>query len=680
MENSTMLNAMIQRVMTEESFLDRIGMSEQEMKTFLKEQKMREICVDLLAFVSKEGRFISQNVLKATEDLLNAMSPVPKEGRLINAYNSVLFYLFPEKKVFFDDSDQISKSRLFFLQLLKALYKYERKTLPFDPTVDFCLLRGEETDAGEYEEEYLKLLELSDTRYLYEFMRLGVDLTPFNTLGHIAGVHYVAMHAARQLSSLKIPVDLGLVSGAAAGHDIGKYGCKKSEEKRVPYLHYYYTDLCFNRFDMPMTGHIAANHSTWDLELDNLSVESLLLIYADFRVKSSRSEGGAEVVHFYDLEQSFKVILDKLDNVDQAKEHRYRKVYNKLKDFENYMTDLGVVVDLPSIPVRTPEIPLPRPGKDFSLLSGSQVVEELKHLSVEHNIKLMNKFYKQEEFAGLLETARSEKQWKNLRTYISIFGEYSAYMTEKQKLMTLRFLSELLVHRESDIRNQAAEIIGQIIAHFNEEYKKELPAGVNPPEKEITNLSLWEETLSDILVPDQKLTDQHKKWIENTLKSVVSALLAHSDGEKRSAYLNALLKWYKKEDLTPQNKESLLQAAIMIDTRVCLPHQISAFMDFADKIMSEDDQSLKVAAADVRNHFGAGQDKEEYRRELKGCLGFDPESDLSHDSLSEMYLDNLKASTPWPIKVANIQLMLRSLEERSGIGQALHVATPIKCP
>ena len=121
MENSTMLNTMIQRVMTEESFLDRIGMSEQEMKTFLKEQKMREICVDLLAFVSKEGRFISQNVLKATEDLLNAMSPVPKEGRLINAYNSVLFYLFPEKKVFFDDSDQISKSRLFFLQLLKAL-------------------------------------------------------------------------------------------------------------------------------------------------------------------------------------------------------------------------------------------------------------------------------------------------------------------------------------------------------------------------------------------------------------------------------------------------------------------------------------------------------------------------------------------------------------------------------
>ena len=62
----------------------------------------------------------------------------------------------------------------------------------------------------------------------------------------IGGVHYVAMFAGRQLARTQVPVDLGLVSGAAAGHDIGKYGCRKSEEKRIPYLHYYYTDLCLS--------------------------------------------------------------------------------------------------------------------------------------------------------------------------------------------------------------------------------------------------------------------------------------------------------------------------------------------------------------------------------------------------------------------------------------------------
>ena len=675
MENRTMLNTMIQRVMTDDTFLARIGMTKEEMKTFLKDHKMKDLCVDLLAFVDRRGRFLSHNVLKAAEAMLSDLSPVPMEGRLQNAYNYVLLSLFPDKQVPFTESDHTAKSRLFLLQLLKALYKFERKTLAFDPTVDFCTLDEDEISQGEYDEEYIRLMELSDKKYLYEFMRLGVDLTPFNTLGHIAGVHYVAMHAARQLSALNIPVDLGLVSGAAAGHDIGKYGCKKSEEKRIPYLHYYYTDICFNRFGMPMIGHIAANHSTWDLELDNLSAESLLLIYADFRVKSSRNSDNTETVHFYTLDQAFDVILNKLDNVDEAKELRYRKVYNKLKDFENYMKDLGVVTDLPDIPQRKPRIPVLSAKKDYSLLQGRDVIEELKHLSVEHNIRLMNKFYRQEDFAGLLETARSEKQWKNLRTYISIFGEYSTYMTEKQKLMTLRFLSELLVHRESDIRNQAGEIIGLIIAHFNEEYKKALPAGVAPPPKEITNLSVWEDTIRTILVPDYKLTEQHKKWIGNSLKSVTSSLIANSEGEKRKSYIDALLRWYRKNDLTEQNKESMLQTAILADTKACTPEQIREFSDFADRMMEEDEQSLKVAASDVRNHFGQCRDKDQYCRELKSCLGFDPDTDLSQEALSEMYLDNLKASTPWPIKVANIQLMLRSLEEKSGEGQALHVAT-----
>ena len=675
MENNTVLNTMVQRAMTEKTFLKKVNMSAAEMKKLLKSVNIHDICEVLISSSQDDGRFSSESVLKAAEPLLSACGAPPQEGRLINAYNSILLRLFPEKQVSFTDSPEIRKGRLFLLQLLNSLYRFERKTLPFDPTSEICLLANDEIPSGDYEGEYVKLLDLINRNYLYEFMRIGVDITPFNTLGHIAGVHYVAMHAAHQLSALGIPVDLALISGAAAGHDIGKYGCKKSEEKRIPYLHYYYTDLCFKRFDMPMIGHIAANHSTWDLELDNLSAEALLLIYADFRVKSTRDSNGKETVNFYTLDQSFEVILNKLDNVDAAKEHRYRKVYNKLKDFENYMMDLGVDINLPYVPVRKPEIPFPSPKKDFSLLSGDKVVSELKYLSIEHNINLMHKFYKQEEFAGLLETARSEKQWKNLRTYISIFGEYSTYMTEKQKLMTLRFLVELLVHRESDIRNQSGEIIGQIIAHFNEEYKKEFPEGVAPPQKEITNLSLWENLLKFILLPDHRLTKQHKKWIENTLKSITSALLANSDAFKRKTYIDALLVWYERESLTAQNKEALLQTAIMIEPALCTAAQIERFTAFASKMTTTEQKEFKTAAVDVLNHFSDCKDYNRYRSQLKTCLGLDPDKDISQETLSEMYLDNLKASTPWQIKVANVQLMLRSLEEKSGEGEALHVAT-----
>ena len=57
-------------------------------------------------------------------------------------------------------------------------------------------------------------------------------------------------------------------------------------------------------------GHIAANHSVWDLEIENLSSESLVLVYADFRVKQSRDEQRQrDRADLYSLQEAFDVIL-----------------------------------------------------------------------------------------------------------------------------------------------------------------------------------------------------------------------------------------------------------------------------------------------------------------------------------------------------------------------------------
>ena len=129
-----------------------------------------------------------------------------------------------------------------------------------------------------------------------------------------------------------IPVDLRLVSGAAAIHDIGKYGCRENEVRRIPYLHYYYTDIWCKENGLSAIGHIAANHphGIWNWKICLWSL--LILIYADFRVKSSgKDANGKEIMTFYDLASSFQVILNKLDNVDDAKEKRYRHVYSDWK-------------------------------------------------------------------------------------------------------------------------------------------------------------------------------------------------------------------------------------------------------------------------------------------------------------------------------------------------------------
>ena len=160
----------------------------------------------------------------------------------------------------------------------------EKKKHPFSPTRDMDLLPREGLDRYAAGGEYEKLLDEIKENYIFAFMKLSAEITPYNTWGHICGVHFVAMHVARQLEKAQVPIDLALTSGAAASHDIGKYGVKEKESRRIPYLHYYYTSQCMTERGMPLIAHIASNHSTWDLELKKTNRRKEHQPQAEYRV------------------------------------------------------------------------------------------------------------------------------------------------------------------------------------------------------------------------------------------------------------------------------------------------------------------------------------------------------------------------------------------------------------
>ena len=662
------------RAFLEKGFLKEIGLNRKAMEEKLRKGGLQNLADEIGACAGPDGRFHSADLLDCARRYMDELADEPKMGWLKHCYAYVLWQLFPHMGQP-EGSERYRMGRICILQLFRGVFSYEKKYLPFDPTKDMIFLSDSEIEEKGYSEEYCRLHRMVKSRYVYEFMRIGIDITPFNTLGHISGVHYVAMFAARQLEKVGVPVDLGIVSGAAAGHDIGKYGCRKSEEMRIPYLHYYYTDLCYNRFDMPTIGHIAANHSTWDLELENLSVESLLLIYADFRVKSSRNEQGEEIVHFYSLDEAFDVILGKLDDVDEAKELRYQKVYGKLKDFERYMEEKGVTTALPADFAREPkEAPRPR-RREKVLLSGQEVVDQLKFSAIGHNIRLMSRFHADSEFGSLIEAARSERQWKNLRTYVSIFGEYSTYMTEKQKLMTLKFLYELLAHKESDIRSQSAIIMGRIVAGFSDEYKKEVPTDIVLPDRLINNLSLWREYLDKIIHPDYKLTEQHKKWISNTLDSFAKAVLNNCKVSCRYNYFDILETYYDAEKRTDAEMMILLDTAMVINPQICTESFLQRIKDFLSAIYGKHGKSVDIAVLKAGLHFFEQYGYDRYERDLRKIMDIPEDEKSFEEELAVRFLDDLKTGTPWIQKVANISFMLKHIEDGQDRGTMLHVAT-----
>ena len=600
----------------------------------------------------------------------------PARGWLAYTYDFACRLLFPEE----DADTSCAAGAVFLLSVLQVLFAAEDELLPRDPAWTFDFPTEEELSGCACAASLGQMLRSWKREYVYELMRLGLEATPYRTLEHIAGVHHVAMTAARGLRRAGIPLDLALVSGSAAGHDIGKFGCRPGE--RVPYLHYYYTDLWFRRRRITDIGHVAANHSVWDLEPDYLSVESLLLIYADFRVKQSRDSDGREITRISSLAEAFDVILSKLDGVDDAKRRRYMRVYARLRDFEQFMVDRGVDVTLQGHD--TP----PRPEKQTALMTDDEALHALTMQCVGHNMELMSRLTGQRSVARLLELARGETNWRRLRAYLGVFESYSLYLHIPQKVQTLAFLYELLMHREGDIRRQAAALLGEIIGGFHAGYAKERPAGSRPDPRGITDLDQWKLYLDKIIYPDHKLMPQHRRWIGYTLKFAVTSLLRHAAG-REERFLTPLFSYYRRPDqLDDATAFQLLDAAVSLPDTVYARHG-ALLLRFAETLSVRQDVQVRTAAVLLLDRLrrssprSAGTLRALARMDCGGSttlrlLREDVLQDgapitLPDDAVSEIFLDNLKTATPWITKQANIRLLTDFA--RSGSSPALHIAT-----
>ena len=601
----------------------------------------------------------------------------PSEGWLAYAYDYARRLLYPEKT----DAEPFAPGAVFLLSVLQVLFAAEAELLPHDPAWTFDFLTDDELAGSPCAPSYQRFLRLWRREFVYELMRLGLEVTPYRTLEHIAGVHHLAVTAARALRKSGVAVDVALVSGAAAGHDLGKFGCRPGE--RVPYLHYFYTDQWFRRRRMTDIGHVAANHSVWDLEPDYLSVEALLLIYADFRVKQLHDAQGREITRISTLAQAFQVILDKLDDVDGEKQKRYTRVYARLEDFEQFMVSCGVDVTMSG--GDTP----PLPEKHTALMTDDEALRALTLRCVGHNMELMHRLTDQRSFARLLEEARGETDWRRLRAYLAVMESYSLYLHIPQKVQTLTFLYELLMHREGDIRRQAAALLGEIIAGFHAGYAKERPADIRPDPRAITDVDQWRLYLDKILYPDHKLMPQHRRWIGYTLKFAVGSLLSHCPG-REERFLAPVFAYYRRpEDLDDYTAFQLLDTAAALPDTAYTASRARQMTAFAAALSLRKDLTIRMAAVLLLDRLARLYPEDGRALEAvtavpdgdSGTLRYLKQDVLSQgaplllpeDVVSEIFLDNLKTATPWITKQGNLRLLTDFA--RSGKSPALHIAT-----
>lgn len=642
--------------------------------------------------------------------IINILKPIFDE--IIEENNSEndylkLFYQFTLSKSYphttkIEFNQKQENTCLLFLDILKIFNNYE-KAKGINNIISkypFHFLTISEEKKLRDGSEYKKFKKIFSDYYIYEMMQLHKELTGHNTIDHISGVHYLSLFIGRQLKNSGLPLDLGRVSGAAAGHDIGKYGCTGEELKRVPYFHYYYTDLWFINNNIPYIGHIATNHSTWDLELENLSLESLILIYADFRVKNLVTENKKREMNIFSLADSFEIILNKLDNVDAAKEKRYRKVYSKLKDFEDFMLDLGITVELSTTMSVTGN------DKFYNLMHSDDIVQNIKYLAINHNINLMYKLRNESSLSSILDMARSETNSKNLRAYIEVIEEYSTYLTQNQKIITMKFLYELLTHKEEDIRKHCAALIGKLISTYDEKYRKEVPKNSEIINPSINSNVLLHDYISLFLFPDHKIIDLHREWITFGLRIMLASLFSNSSTEQKETYTKVLFKYYNNIEKYDFSLQFYLIQTIKYLPLIDLEDKsLNKMFEFILNMLDSEDATLRISALErIHNLLYRVNRNSSFIKKLKQFLELNTiksnepaENFLKYkiaerlhikDNMlnlynkyykddfkkgSDIFLKNLKSATNWIIKKVNIELLLQQIIDNPN-GNCLHSA------
>jgi hypothetical protein len=216
---------------------------------------------------------------------------------------------------------------------------------------------------------------------------------------------------------------------------------------------------------------------------------------------------------------------------------------------------------------------LPAERKDAALLSQGAVIRELCNHAFDNNVHLMHTISVSDSFEALLEQARDEKNLSRIRTYLLLFEEYSTYMTRTHKLLTLRFLYELLMHHDGDVRRHAGRIMGAILANSGPRYRKELPRGagslaIAPALHAVLSesIALWDDYIELCLHPDYKISQKHATRISNSLKTITASLFARCMPEERRGYWDKL---YRRVFFS--GGEDLLA---LMDTLAHVPHDV----------------------------------------------------------------------------------------------------------
>ena len=162
--------------LTGKPVLKKLGIKKSEMLTLMSKAGWKKNMLNCLG----DSRFKAADVLKAVKPLMNEFSEEPESGWLEAACIILRSELYPENFALDSEFEAEKKALIILMESCRAAIEAELAVFPQAAKTSLRLLDGRATAGCVSEAEYMRFKTFWRSRYIFEFMRIYSEITPFN--------------------------------------------------------------------------------------------------------------------------------------------------------------------------------------------------------------------------------------------------------------------------------------------------------------------------------------------------------------------------------------------------------------------------------------------------------------------------------------------------------------------
>ena len=649
------------RALTDKNLLNSINSTEEKIQSLV----LNKGFINKLSFLIGKDKISCRDIENLSMDILKVFSEEAPKDWLSYSFGFALNKIYPAYE--FSQYDyKYEKATIILLKLINTIMgMFYCQELP-KAIVE--KIENNQNVQATTEDKDIEFNSFFRGKYVFEFIMLFNEIQDRYEYDRLIEIWRFSVDIANQLAEKGVLVNCGLIVNTLLIKHVDYCICKALEcqETEGYTVDKFFTSICAEN-KLTEVNNLGENCYIGRFKEGHLPIEAIIIVYAALRINHKPSGK----VEYSNKNTVIENIAKSCGNEAEA-----NYVFNILLDFEDYLANKNLKIKFLSQKQAT--------DKDKSLLDGSEIVDYIKNVAVDNNLKVMSTLNKDKDFGEFLELAKATTYRRDILAFLNIFEEFNLYLDDLKKLKLIEFLANYVEHNDSQVKVVAADILGKTLASYKGDrlklWKNCIAQGVEkyslqPNEEGILFVQYFVKAFINEMEGDCKeyidfLIDYAKASLgdENKVTVILMSLMLVSiekiNGNQANRILSIVL------DLFELNQERLtILGLYFIYVYKCYAYLNKDIFNKVKSYANNVNSDHRICVNYLKYKISL-----DIERNIELISVYNEFLDSKRRRLAEVFLANLKTEAYWIEKLVNIDFLM-DIVKNSNDTIVLHTAT-----